>query len=96
MSRTARPYSALAERRATVRKPTALLAFAQQRDGARYPCQVRNISDRGAMLEFLGQQAALLENAFDLVLTSSETRHAVRLIWRTEQTVGVAFGPDSD
>ncbi|AIQ93960.1 Type IV pilus assembly PilZ [Methylobacterium oryzae CBMB20] len=48
------------------------------------------------MLEFLGQQAALLENAFYLVLTSSETRHAVRLIWRTEQTVGVAFSPDSD
>ena len=62
MSRNASPAAAFVERRASDRKPTALLAFAQNRDGARFPCQVKNISDRGAMLEFLGSQAVLLED----------------------------------
>lgn len=91
MSRIASTPAAVAERRATERRPTALLAFAQQRDGARYPCQVMNISDRGAMLEFLGSQAVLLEDVFDLVLASAEMRYAVQLVWRKERTVGVLF-----
>ena len=50
-----------------------------------------NISDRGAMLEFLGSQAVLLEDVFDLVLASAEMRYAVQLVWRKERTVGVLF-----
>ncbi|KAA0121703.1 PilZ domain-containing protein [Methylobacterium sp. P1-11] len=87
---------AFVERRATERKPTALLAFAQHRDGSRYPCQVKNISDRGAMLEFLGSQVVQLEDAFDLVLASAEMRYAVQLIWRKERTVGVLFCLDAE
>ncbi|WCS25186.1 PilZ domain-containing protein [Methylobacterium sp. NMS14P] len=95
MSRNASPPAAFVERRATERKSTALLAFAQHRDGARYPCQVKNISDRGAMLEFLGSQAVLLEDVFDLVLASAEMRYAVQLVWRKERTVGVLFCGDA-
>jgi hypothetical protein len=87
---------AFVERRAAERKPTALLAFAQHRDGSRYPCQVKNISDRGAMLEFLGSQVVQLEDAFDLVLASAEMRYAVQLIWRKERTVGVVFCLDAE
>lgn len=95
MSRNA-SIPAFVERRATERKPTALLAFAQHRDGSRYPCQVKNISDRGAMLEFLGSQVVQLEDAFDLVLASAEMRYAVQLIWRKERTVGVVFCLDAE
>ncbi|ACB27566.1 hypothetical protein ABID82_003185 [Methylobacterium sp. PvP062] len=95
MSRNASPAAAFVERRASDRKPTALLAFAQNRDGARFPCQVKNISDRGAMLEFLGSQAVLLEDVFDLVLASAEMRYAVQLVWRKERTVGVLFCGDA-
>ena len=91
MSRNATPYSGHAERRASARKPTELLAFALNSDGVRFPCQVRNISDRGAMLEFLGQHAMMVENAFDLVLADAKVRYAVKVIWRKERTTGVQF-----
>lgn len=96
MSRYANPQSGPLERRATPRKPTALLAFALNPDGARFPCQVRNISDRGAMLEFLGQHATLVENAFDLVLADAKVRYAVKVVWRKERTTGVLFSLDQE
>jgi hypothetical protein len=94
MSQSSRPIGTFVERRTSERKPTALLAFAQHANGWRFPCQVKNISDRGAMLEFFGTQTALLEDAFDLVLANAETRYAVKLIWRKERTVGVVFCPE--
>jgi len=96
VSRNTSPSIAIVERRATERKPTALLAFAQHRDGTRYPCQVKNISDRGAMLEFLGSQVVRLENVFELVLNNADMRYAVKLIWRKERTVGVLFCVDAE
>lgn len=91
MSRNAKPSINPAERRRSTRQPTALLAFALHPDGARFPCQVRNISDRGAMLEFLGSHAPAVENAFDLVLGDAKMRYAVTVVWRKERTAGVVF-----
>lgn len=91
MSRSATPGIKPVERRRSVRKPTELLAFALHPDGARFPCQVRNLSDRGAMLEFLGSHATMLENAFELVLTDAKVRYAVTVIWRRDRTAGVQF-----
>jgi hypothetical protein len=96
MSRNARTAKELVERRAAARRPTALLAFAQQRGGPRFACQVKNISDNGAMLEFLGPHAVLLENAFDLVLANADVRYSVTLIWRKERTAGVEFCLEAD
>ena len=91
MPRTARPPIGFVERRHAERKATALLAFAYHRDGSRFPCRVQNLSDGGAMLEFLGTHVVMLENAFDLVLPNSDTRYAVKLIWRKDRTAGVLF-----
>lgn len=91
MSRNAKPSISPVERRQATRQPTALLAFALHPNGARFPCQVRNISDRGAMLEFLGSHALMVENTFDLVLTDAKVRYAVTVVWRKERTAGVVF-----
>ena len=91
MYRSAKPSPRYVEQRATERKPTALLAFVQHHDGSRSPCQVKNISDDGAMLEFLGAQAVVLAPTFDLVLTGAEMRYAVALVWRKERSAGVRF-----
>ena len=91
MYRTAKPSQNYVERRATERKPTAPLAFVQHPDGSRSACQVKNISDDGAMLEFLGAQAVVLAPTFDLVLTGAEMRYAVTLVWREGQSAGVRF-----
>ena len=91
MSRNARPPIGFVERRASDRKATALLAFAQRPDGSRFPCRVQNLSDGGAMLEFLGTHVVMLDTAFDLVLANSDMRYAVKLIWRKERTAGVLF-----
>jgi hypothetical protein len=91
MPRTARPPTIFVERRASERKATALLAFAQHPDGSRFPCRIQNLSDGGAMLEFFGPNAAVLETAFDLVLANSDTRYAVTLVWRKDRTAGVLF-----
>ncbi|MCJ2086477.1 PilZ domain-containing protein [Methylobacterium sp. E-005] len=96
MSRNATPQTGFVERRHTARKPTALFAFALSPSGARFPCQVRNISDRGAMLEFTGSHAALVENTFELVLTDSKVRYAVEVVWRKERTAGVLFCLDKE
>lgn len=91
MYRSAKPSPRYVERRATERKPTALLAFVQHADGSKSACQVKNISDDGAMLEFLGAQAVVLAPTFDLVLTGAEMRYAVALVWRKERSAGVRF-----
>lgn len=95
MSRNAKPSSVPMERRRSVRQPTELLAFALRADGARFPCQVRNISDRGAMLEFLGAHVLMLENTFDLVLADAKVRYAVKVVWRKERSAGVLFCTDA-
>ena len=96
MSHSGRIVGTAQERRTAERRPTALLAFAQHPDGCRFPCQVKNLSDNGAMLEFLGSHTVRLENAFDLILANAETRYSVKLVWRKERTAGVVFCPDTE
>ncbi|MBE7198041.1 MAG: PilZ domain-containing protein [Parafilimonas terrae] len=96
MSHTGRSLGPFTDRRAAERKSTALMAFAQHPSGWRFPCQVKNISDRGAMLEFLGSHAVALENAFDLVLANTDTRYSVKLVWRKERLAGVVFCPEPE
>jgi hypothetical protein len=91
VSRTVPSNRGLVERRSDTRRATALLAFALHPDGSKFPCQVKNLSDGGAMLELLGSHVDLLETAFDLVLANSEVRYSVKLMWRKERTVGVQF-----
>ncbi|MDP4004431.1 PilZ domain-containing protein [Methylobacterium sp. NEAU K] len=91
MSRNTRPRLGFVERRAAERKATALLAFAHRPDGSRLPCRIQNLSDRGAMLEFLSPDRVMLEDSFDLVLANSDMRYAVKLIWRKDRTAGVLF-----
>jgi inactivated superfamily I helicase len=96
MSHSGTTKSTFVEARATERKPTALLAFAHHPNGCRFPCQVKNISDRGAMLEFLGSHAVRLESAFDLVLANAETRYSVKLVWQKARTAGGVFCSEPD
>lgn len=91
MPSSIRPRIASVERRRSERKATSLLAFAEQDDGTRFPCRIENISDDGAMLEFLGSQIVLLSPTFSLTLEEAGLRYTVKLIWRKGRTAGVLF-----
>lgn len=67
------------------------MAFAEQDNGTRFPCRVENVSDEGAMLEFLGSQIVLLSPIFSLAIEESGLRYSVKLIWRRGRTAGVLF-----
>ncbi len=91
MPSSSRPRIASVERRRSERKATSLLAFADQDNGTRFPCRIENISDDGAMLEFLGSQIVLLNPTFSLTLEEAGLRYTVKLIWRKGRTAGVLF-----
>lgn len=91
MPSSIRPRIASVERRRSERKATSLLAFAEQDNGTRFPCRIENISDDGAMLEFLGSQIVLLSPTFSLTLEEAGLRYTVKLIWRKGRTAGVLF-----
>lgn len=91
MPSSIRPRIASVERRRSERKATSLLAFADQDNGTRFPCRIENISDDGAMLEFLGSQIVLLSPTFFLTLEEAGLRYTVKLIWRKGRTAGVLF-----
>ena len=52
-------------------------------------CLVRNLSQAGARLEFTN--AALVPEAFDLVMPYREQTHQVRVRWRSRDVAGVAL-----
>jgi PAS domain-containing protein len=52
-------------------------------------CTVRNLSTHGACLEL--ESVVGIPDAFSLVVAGDPTKHACRLMWRTEHRVGVAF-----
>jgi PAS domain-containing protein len=52
-------------------------------------CTVRNLSSHGACLEL--ESVVGIPDTFSLVLAGDPTRHACRMMWRTEHRVGVAF-----
>ncbi|GJD36639.1 PilZ domain-containing protein [Methylobacterium aerolatum] len=91
MPSSIRPQISLVERRKSERRATSLLAFAEQNNGTRFPCRIGNISDDGAMLEFLGSHVVLLSPTFDLALEEGGLRFSVKLIWRKGRTAGVLF-----
>jgi c-di-GMP-binding flagellar brake protein YcgR len=91
MSRNTRPKIDFIERRASERTSTVLTAYANHPDGSRFPCRIRNISDGGAMLEFLGSHVVKLGTCFTVALEGSDAVYRVKLVWRKERTVGVLF-----
>lgn len=89
MSSSVKPRVEFVERRSHERAATALLAFATAND-QRFSCCIRNVSDTGAMLEFIGSGIVNLPMKFDIVLTNG-SRLAVQLIWRKDRQAGVVF-----
>ena len=53
-------------------------------------CAIRSISEDGACLQIPSGTFGI-PHAFDLVLDAT-TRHACRVVWRTETKMGVTFG----
>jgi hypothetical protein len=90
MSSSVRPRVDFVERRGHERAATALLAFATAANDQRFPCCIRNVSDTGAMLEFIGPGVVSLPMKFDIVLTNG-SRLSVQLIWRKDREAGVVF-----
>lgn len=56
-------------------------------------CTVRSLSFSGALLEVEG--TAGIPKKFTLLIATDEFRRACRVIWRTEERLGVAFEPIS-
>lgn len=52
-------------------------------------CLIRNISERGALLEFL--QPPLLPDDFDLIIKPDMIRRKCHVIWRNGHRGGVHF-----
>lgn len=52
-------------------------------------CVVRNLSDRGALLEL--KAPALVPDDFDLILRPEHTRHKCRVVRREPLRLGVEF-----
>jgi hypothetical protein len=53
-------------------------------------CTVENITGRGACLKVASTFG--VPETFDLTFEHGRTRRACRVIWRTRDTLGVAFG----
>ena len=85
-----RPRIDIVERREDERTPTALMAFALGKDSARHPCCIRNVSDTGALLEFLGTEVVTLPSRFNLVL-ANDARFTAKVVWREGRRAGVLF-----
>jgi hypothetical protein len=56
-------------------------------------CKLHDISHGGACLQVSDPQD--IPDAFDLVLDAVATKKACRIVWRTRNKIGVAFGADS-
>jgi len=55
-------------------------------------CTVQNLTDGGACLKVANTYG--LPQTFDLTFEHGRTRRACRVVWRTGDEVGVAFGDD--
>jgi hypothetical protein len=53
-------------------------------------CAVRNLSERGALLQVQGPQG--IPDAFVLELDAGAVTHACKVVWRKERQLGVEFG----
>ena len=86
-----RPHIATVERRLSDRKPSVLMATAVDLNGRKLPCCVKDVSDTGVMLEFIGSFKIELGNIFDVTLSGTNSNYKVKLMWRKERQVGVLF-----
>ena len=86
-----RPHIATVERRLSDRKPSVLMATAVDLNGRKLPCCVKDVSDTGVMLEFIGSFKIELGNKFDVTLSGTNSSYKVKLMWRKERQVGVLF-----
>lgn len=76
------------ERRSAPRRRTLLTATMRFESGAKsHDCQVRNLSDGGARLEF--PSPALLPQAFDLEVPYLDQRFRAEIAWRNDHELGV-------
>jgi hypothetical protein len=76
--------------RGQLRRPTARSArILLNGDGSAITCPVLNFSEGGLCL--LVPSADALPDHFELVLSSSGTRHACFVAWKTQNKIGVRF-----
>src|SRR5688572_11756233 len=57
-------------------------------------CNVRNLSARGARVEFVN--TAILPVEFDLTIARKEATFRARTVWRAEDVAGVVFVVDEE
>jgi hypothetical protein len=78
------------DRRQSVRDKVLYGGVAEiNESGSTMDCVVRNISERGACVEF--HQAARLPDELNLTITRKGRSFLARLIWRQANKVGLAF-----
>jgi PilZ domain len=78
------------DRRQSVRDKVLYGGVAEiNESGSTMDCVVRNISERGACVEF--DQAARLPDELNLTITRKGRSFLARLIWRQANKVGLAF-----
>jgi PilZ domain len=81
---------AMQDRRESVRDRVLLGGVAEiNRSGSTMDCVVRNISERGACIEF--DQAAKVPEEMNLTISRKGRSFLARLIWRQANKVGLAF-----
>jgi hypothetical protein len=56
-------------------------------NGPTIECVVRNISDLGACLQI----SVAYDLSMDLILVMGDSRHSIRVVWRTKDRSGVAY-----
>ena len=67
------------------------MATAVDQNGRKLPCCIKNVSDTGVMLEFLGSSKIELGPTFYITLLGTYSTYKVKLMWRNEQEAGVLF-----
>jgi hypothetical protein len=57
--------------------------------GSTFDCVIRNVSETGASLQLESQVG--IPETFDLMFTEDKTLRKCRIVWRSANTIGVAF-----
>jgi hypothetical protein len=79
-----------------VRKPSSTSAWIDLGDGAPpRPCLILEVSTSGAKLSLAGASVDVLPDAFALLLAQSGPKRPCRVVWRSQQEIGVSFVTDA-
>ncbi len=74
------------------RKPSHTTAWLDLGDGTPpRPCMILEMSDSGAKLSLAGASVDVLPDAFALLLARSGPKRPCRVVWRSQQEIGVGF-----